>query len=75
MHLFLLFIGHNLDEIRIRSLKNILFKLDHHLICAADVVQEKQLITKLLEWFNFPKCPLQKEVLGLLEIIAKVCLM
>ena len=35
--------GHNLEEIRVRALKNILSKLEHNLVCDADLVQEKTL--------------------------------
>lgn len=66
------FIGHDLQEIRVRALKAILFKLEHKLICAADLVQERELLIRLLEWFNDPRSPMKKEVLGLLESLAKV---
>ena len=55
-----------------RALKNILFKLEHKLVCAADLVQERQLLINLLQWFNFPNAPLKKEVLGILETLSKV---
>ena len=55
--------AHNVEEIRVRALKNILFKLEHKLVCAADLVQERQLLINLLQWFNFPDAPLKKEVL------------
>ena len=55
-----------------RALKNILFKLKHKLVCAADLVQERQLLINLLQWFNFPNAPLKKEVLGILETLSKV---
>jgi len=56
----------------VRALKNILFKLEHKLVCAVDLVHERQLLINLLEWFNFPNPPLQKEVLGILETLSKV---
>lgn len=65
-------LGHHVEEIRVRALKNILFKLEHKLVCAADLVHERQLLINLLEWFNFPKSPLKKEVLGILEVLSKV---
>ena len=55
-----------------RALKNILFKLDHKLVCAADLVHERQLLINLLQWFNFPNPPLKKEVLRILETLSKV---
>ena len=64
--------GHNVEEIRVRALRNILFKLDHKLVCAADLVHERQLLINLLEWFNFPNPPLKKEVLEILEVLSKV---
>ena len=64
--------GHQLEEIRARSLKNILSKLEHNLICDADLVQEKHLHIRLLEWFNFPSCPLQQQVLALILRLSKV---
>ena len=69
-----LLIGHHVEEIRVRALKNILFKLEHKLVCPADLVQERQLLINLLEWFNFPKPSLKKEVLGILEILSRVSL-
>ncbi|CAH3027837.1 unnamed protein product, partial [Porites evermanni] len=63
--------GHNVQEIRVRALKNILFKLDHKLVCAADLVHERQLLINLLQWFNFPNPPLKKEVLSILETLSK----
>ena len=57
-----------------RALKNISFKIDHKLVCAADLVHERQLLINLLQWFNFPNPPLKKEVLGILEILSKVCI-
>ncbi|XP_071660387.1 rotatin isoform X2 [Patagioenas fasciata] len=57
-------LGHELAEIRERSLKTILFKLDHNLISYADLVHEKMLFFNLLEWFNFPVVPMKEEVLN-----------
>ena len=61
-----------MQEIRVRALKNILFKLDHKLVCAVDLVHERQLLINLLQWFNFPNPPLKKEVLSILETLSKV---
>ncbi|XP_070193440.1 rotatin-like [Littorina saxatilis] len=59
-------LGHNLEEIRIRALENINSKLEHNLICEQDIVHERHLIIRLLEWFNFTPCNKKEEVLGLL---------
>lgn len=64
--------GHEVEEIRVRSLRNIIFKLDHDLIYVGDLVHKKEVFVKLLEWFNFDPCPNQKEVLQLLNKLSKV---
>ncbi|NWX99551.1 RTTN protein, partial [Nothoprocta ornata] len=63
--------GHELAEIRERSLKNILFKLDHNLIAYADLVHEKLLFPNLLEWFNFPVVPMKEEILNFMNSLIK----
>lgn len=67
-----LWTGHELAEIRERSLKSILFKLDHNLISYADLVHEKMLFLNLLEWFNFPVVPIKEEVLNFVNSLIKV---
>lgn len=67
-------LGHSLEEIRVRALQNILSKLEHSLLCDADLVQEKHLLIRLLEWFNFSTCPCQELVLGLLLRLSQVSL-
>ncbi|NXK37958.1 RTTN protein, partial [Piprites chloris] len=64
-------LGHELTEIRERSLKTILFKLDHNLISYADLVHEKALFRNLLEWFNFPVVPIKEEVLNFVSSLIK----
>ncbi|NWQ69654.1 RTTN protein, partial [Neopipo cinnamomea] len=64
-------LGHELTEIRERSLKTILFKLDHNLISYADLVHEKALFRNLLEWFNFPVVPIKEEVLNFVNSLIK----
>ncbi|XP_052815197.1 rotatin-like isoform X2 [Mya arenaria] len=59
-------LGHHLDEIRVRALENILSKLEHKLICDSDLVQERHLFIRLLEWFNYPKSSRHSDVLNLL---------
>ncbi|NXU83630.1 RTTN protein, partial [Xiphorhynchus elegans] len=68
---FYLGAGHELTEIRERSLKTILFKLDHNLISYADLVYEKALFRNLLEWFNFPVVPMKEEVLNFVNSLIK----
>nr|XP_036856650.1 rotatin [Manis javanica] len=64
-------LGHQLAEIRERALKNILCKVEHNLICCADLIQERLLFLHLLEWFNFPSVPMKEEVLSLLNRLVK----
>ncbi|XP_006837615.1 PREDICTED: rotatin [Chrysochloris asiatica] len=64
-------LGHQLEEIRERALRNILCKVEHNLICCADLVQERQLFLHLLEWFNFPSVPMKEEALNLLNTLVK----
>ncbi|BFZ19694.1 hypothetical protein BsWGS_22732 [Bradybaena similaris] len=64
-------LGHSLEEIRVRALENIQSKLEHNLICDADIVHEKQLYTRLLEWFNHPECSHKAEVLALIYRLAQ----
>ncbi len=66
------FAGHSLEEIRVRALQNILSKLEHGLVCDADLVQEKVLHIRLLEWFNFSSCPQEQQVLALILRLTKV---
>ncbi|NXK02352.1 RTTN protein, partial [Herpetotheres cachinnans] len=63
--------GHELAEIRERSLKTILFKLEHNLISYADLVHDKMLFLYLLEWFNFPVVPIKEEVLNFVNSLIK----
>ncbi|KAI1243255.1 Rotatin, partial [Lamprotornis superbus] len=62
---------HELTEIRERSLKTILFKLDHNLISYADLLHEEALFRNLLEWFNFPVVPIKEEVLNFVNSLIK----
>ncbi|XP_052560090.1 rotatin isoform X1 [Tympanuchus pallidicinctus] len=64
-------LGHELAEIRERSLKSILFKLDHNLVSYADLIHEKVLFPSLLEWFNFPIVPMKEEVLNFVSCLIK----
>ncbi|CAG5115958.1 unnamed protein product, partial [Candidula unifasciata] len=64
-------LGHSLEEIRVRALENILSKLEHSLICDADIIHEKQLYIRLLEWFNYPECSHKADVLALIFRLAQ----
>uniref|UniRef100_A0A8C0WXA4 Rotatin n=1 Tax=Castor canadensis TaxID=51338 RepID=A0A8C0WXA4_CASCN len=64
-------LGHQLAEIRERALRSILCKVEHGLICYADLIQERLLFLHLLEWFTFPSVPMKEEVLNLLSRLAK----
>ncbi|XP_005355903.1 rotatin isoform X2 [Microtus ochrogaster] len=64
-------LGHQLVEIRERALKSILCKIEHNLICYADLIQERLLFLHLLEWFNFPSVPMKEEVLNFLSRLVK----
>ncbi|XP_032874819.1 rotatin [Amblyraja radiata] len=64
-------LGHQLVEIRIRALKNILSKIDHGLISIIDLAQEKTLFVRLFEWFNFPIVPMQEDVFKLCGQLVK----
>lgn len=64
-------LGHQLAEIRERALRSILCKMEHKLICHADLIQERLLFLHLLEWFNFPSVPMKAEVLNLLNSLVK----
>lgn len=64
-------LGHQLVEIRERALKSILSKVEHNLICCAELIQERLLFLHLLEWFNFPSVPMKEEVLNLLNRLVK----
>lgn len=67
-----LFKGHDVEEIRVRTLKNLLSKLELKLLYEEDVIQEQSLLIRLLEWFNFPSCSMQTEVLQLIKTLSKV---
>ena len=69
------FAGHDIAEIRTRALDSILLKLEHGLLHDTDLVQERQLMVRLLEWFNFQPSPNQDKVLLLLSRLTKVILM
>ncbi|CAF0912001.1 unnamed protein product [Brachionus calyciflorus] len=63
-------IGHELDEIRTRSLDNIISKLESNLISEDDLSQHKQLFIKLFDLFNFDEFNQYEKVLDLLIQLA-----
>ncbi len=64
-------LGHDLAEIRARSLDNLMSKLDNQVISELDLVQHKQLFIKLFELFNLPHFNQHECVLNLLFSLAK----
>jgi hypothetical protein len=67
-----LLIGHELEEIRLRSLETLVSKLEHNFIKESDLVQHKTLFVKLFEWFNFPNAPQKEKVINLLYTLSDV---
>ncbi|RMZ94720.1 rotatin isoform X2 [Brachionus plicatilis] len=59
-------LGHELDEIRVRSLDNLISKIEAHLISEDDLSQHKQLFIKLFDLFNFEEFDQHEKVLNLL---------
>lgn len=72
IQLAIVYSGHSLEEIRVRALQNILSKLEYGLVSNSDLVHERHLHIRLLEWFNFASCPLQDRVLGLILRLSEV---
>lgn len=64
-------LGHDVEEIRVRTLKNLLNKVELKLLFEDDLIQEQTLLIGLLEWFNFPSCPMKQEVLSFLRSLSK----
>lgn len=64
-------LGHDLEEIRSRSLDSLISKLDSQVLTEQDLVQHKQLFVKLLELFNFKDFKQQDKVLSLLLVFSK----
>lgn len=65
-------LAHPMHSVRTRAMTNILFKLKHEIITLIDLVQQRDFIKGLLEWFNHPELSMEEEVLDLLEKLAKV---
>ena len=64
--------GHPLLEVRSRSLRSIVFKLNNGLISYLDLVNKKEFLVHLLEWFNYDEWVLESQVLSLIEQLAQV---
>ncbi|KAJ9599098.1 hypothetical protein L9F63_010435, partial [Diploptera punctata] len=64
-------LGHHLEEIRVRSLNNIISKLDYGIISTDDLIIQKDLALKLLGWFDFETCPEKEKVLNLILLLLK----
>lgn len=57
---------------RSRSLRSIVFKLSNGLISVSELVNEKEFLAHLLEWFNHDEWVLESQVLTLIEQLAQV---
>jgi hypothetical protein len=47
-------------------------KLEHGFVSDKDLVAQKDLVVKLLDWFNFDTCPEAEKVLNLILRLMKV---
>ena len=65
-------LGHDLEEIRLRALNNLISKLENNVITELDLVQHKQLFIKIFGLFNFPQFNQHEKVINLLFNLAKV---
>ncbi|XP_017766173.1 PREDICTED: rotatin [Eufriesea mexicana] len=63
-------LSHNIEEIRLRALNNIISKYDLGFGCDCDAVK-KELITKLFNWFSFEAFSQTEKVLDLLLRLLK----
>ncbi|CAG5088137.1 Similar to RTTN: Rotatin (Homo sapiens), partial [Cotesia congregata] len=59
-------LNHNLEEIRLRALDNIIAKLNHGFGCDCDSVK-RELVSKLFNWFTFDTIPHPDKVLNLIH--------
>ncbi|XP_074116184.1 rotatin homolog anastral spindle 3 [Cotesia typhae] len=59
-------LNHNLEEIRLRALDNIIAKLNHGFGCDCDSVK-RELVSKLFNWFTFDAIPHPDKVLNLIH--------
>lgn len=58
---------------RSRSLRSVVFKLSNGLISCGQLVNEKEFLAHLLEWFNYDEWVLESQVLTLIGQLAQVC--
>lgn len=66
-----MFLGHTIDEIRLRALDNIISKYDFGFGCDCDAVK-KEIILRLFNWFSFETAPQPEKVLNLLLKLVQV---
>nr|XP_018903432.1 PREDICTED: rotatin isoform X1 [Bemisia tabaci] len=64
-------LGHDIEEIRVRALNNILMKLNCHVLTVEDLTESHELFIKLINWFKFPVCTEKEKVLELILTLAK----
>ncbi|XP_071451541.1 rotatin [Hetaerina americana] len=58
-HLFISKLGHDIEEIRLRALNHLTFKLQHGLITYKELALNPELVINLLRWFEYK--PLKEE--------------
>jgi rotatin len=66
------FTGHKLEEIRVRALNSVVSKLEYGFVSEKELIAQKDLVVKLLDWFNFETCPEAEKVLNLILRLIKV---
>lgn len=64
-------LGHDLEEIRLRSLDSLISKLNNQVLTEHDLCQHKQLFVKLFELFNYQEFNQHQKVLDLILLFAK----
>ncbi|XP_014254359.1 rotatin-like [Cimex lectularius] len=64
-------LGHELEEIRLRALDNILTKLNLHIIAEDQLLDEPDLFPLLVKWFQFSSVPKKSVVLQLILRLVK----
>ncbi|XP_046397347.1 rotatin isoform X2 [Ischnura elegans] len=65
-HLFISKLGHDIEEIRLRALNHLTFKLEHGLISHHELALIPDLILHLLKWFEFEPLREEEKVANLL---------
>ncbi|XP_056634769.1 rotatin-like isoform X1 [Diorhabda sublineata] len=64
-------LGHKIQEIRERALRNIVSKLNSGVLFDNDLARSKELLDKLIKWFLFEPCSDEDIVLALIKRILK----